>query len=296
MKQKMINSQMSNFYTYHFLLKQMKALAENVLLIKRVPDTINTKFLNQKLLRHGKVAFFWEKDIGLLCLPFKTIGKPNIYGEPIRIEVYGANGFRRTLEYNEFIIMYDNNSMETIYLDICQYAERLSHTRRVTDINISQQKTPRFWRTKKGNEKSLRDMLNNIDSMEEVIAVYESLLLDDTTLHLEPAPFLADKLTDYFNNLWGEYLRLIGIANITIQKKERLLTDEMTASMGGTIASRFSRFSPREDAIEKINRKWQTEMYVEFYDGLPTTLVDNSEDTIQDTNINNDNGGDDNVF
>ena len=45
----------------------------------------------------------------------------------------------------------------------------------------------------------------------------------------------------------------------------------MTASLGGTIASRYSRFEPRKRAIEEINKKWGLDIKVRYYDGIPTT-------------------------
>ena len=45
----------------------------------------------------------------------------------------------------------------------------------------------------------------------------------------------------------------------------------MTASQGGTIASRYSRFEPRAKAIREINKKWGLEIDVRYYDGEPST-------------------------
>ena len=51
---------------------------------------------------------------------------------------------------------------------------------------------------------------------------------------------------------------------------------------GGTIASRFSRFQPRQDAIDLINKKFGTNIEVEYYDGLPTTIVNPNENDLLD--------------
>lgn len=71
--------------------------------------------------------------------------------------------------------------------------------------------------------------------------------------------------------IWNEFLRLIGIANMNFQKKERNIKDEVLASQGGTVASRYSRFEPRQKAIELINDKFGTNIEVQYYDGIPTT-------------------------
>ena len=64
---------------------------------------------------------------------------------------------------------------------------------------------------------------------------------------------------------------------LIFKKKERNIKDEVTLSQGGTIASRFSRFEPRKDAIEKINEKFGENIEVEYFDGLPTTLVEEDD-------------------
>lgn len=72
-------------------------------------------------------------------------------------------------------------------------------------------------------------------------------------------------------------MRLIGIANLSYQKKERNIRDEITAMQGGTVASRYSRFEPRQKAVELINEKWGTDIEVQYYDGLPTTAKELEE-------------------
>ena len=84
-------------------------------------------------------------------------------------------------------------------------------------------------------------------------------------------PFVADKIDVHQEKIWNEFLRLIGISNLQYQKKERNITDEINAMQGGTIASRFSRFEPRQRAIKEINEKFGYDIEVEYYDGLPTS-------------------------
>lgn len=114
-------------------------------------------------------------------------------------------------------------------------------------------------------------MVNNVDGFEDVILTYKDIDLDDTTLILEPAPYVADKINLDKDKIYNEFLRLIGIANLSYQKKERNIKDEITAMQGGTVASRYSRFEPRQKAVDMINKKWDLNIEVQYYDGLPTT-------------------------
>lgn len=274
MQKKLINSQLSNWKTYEMYKRQMLTLAENVFEFENLPEYIDTAYLNKILLRRGSIAFFKDEVLGVLALPYTNVGSLDVYGRPRKIIAQAQNGYRKTLNYGEFVIMYDNNGRYPIYLDILQYAERLGMFQRVMDINIAQQKTPRFWKTKAEKEQSVKDIVNNVDGFENIVLTYDDIDLNDTTLVLEPAPYIADKVDLNKDKIYNEFLRLIGIANLSFQKKERNIKDEVQAMQGGTIASRYSRFEPRKKAVDMINEKFKINMKVKYYDGIPTSLKD----------------------
>lgn len=279
MRKQLINSQLSNFKTYQMYLRQLLTLAENVFEFENMPTFIDTAYLNKNLLRNGSIAFFKDEVMGLLALPYVNIGTLDVYGRPNKIKVMSQNTYTRTLSRDEYVIMYDNNGRYPLFLDITQYAERIALDTRTIDINILQQRTPRFWKTSSDKEKSIRDIINNVDGLENTVLTYEDINLDDIQLVLEPAPYVADKIDIQKEKIWNEFLRLIGIANMNFQKKERNIKDEVVASQGGTVASRYSRFEPRKKAIEEINSKFGTNIKVKYYDGVPTSEKEEIEDT-----------------
>ena len=255
-------------------LRQLLTLAENVFEFENMPTFIDTAYLNKNLLRNGSIAFFKDEVMGLLALPYVNIGTLDVYGRPNKIKVMSQNTYTRTLSRDEYVIMYDNNGRYPLFLDITQYAERIALDTRTIDINILQQRTPRFWKTSSDKEKSIKDIINNVDGLENTVLTYEDINLDDIQLVLEPAPYVADKIDIQKEKIWNEFLRLIGIANMNFQKKERNIKDEVVASQGGTVASRYSRFEPRKKAVDMINKKFDIDMKVKYYDGIPTSLKD----------------------
>lgn len=279
MRKQLINSQLSNFKTYEMYKREMLTLAENVFEFEDLPEYIDVAFLNKKLLRDGSIAFFNDEVMGVIALPYTVLGTLDIYGRPKRIIASAPNGsYRRTLQEGEFVIMYDNNGRYPMYLDILQYSERIALMTRTIDINILQQRTPRFWKTSSDKAKSIRDIINNVDGLENTVLTYDDINIDDIQLVLEPAPYVSDKIDIQKEKLWNEFLRLIGVANMNFQKKERNIKDEVLASQGGTIASRYSRFEPRQKAIKLINEKFGTNINVRYYDGIPTSEKDIIED------------------
>ena len=277
MERKLINSQLNNLKTYEMYKRQFLTLAENVFEYENLPEFIDVSYMNKVLVRQGSIAFFYDDVMeSLVALPYTNMGKLDIYGRPTSIMARALNGrYYRKLEQGEFVIMYDNNGRYPIYLDILQYAERIGQVTRTIDINVEHQKTARVWLTRSDKEKSIKDLVNNVDAYAETILTYDDINLDETQCILQPAPYVADKLKDTKESVYNEFLRLIGVASLTEQKKERLITDEVMASQGGTIASRFSRFQPREKAIEMINKKFgeylkDGEIKVKYYDGEPS--------------------------
>lgn len=287
MKKRLVNSQISNFLTYQMYLRQLLTLAENVFEFKNLPEFIDVSYLNKQLLRKGSVAFFKDEVMGVIALPYNNVGTLDVYGRPKTIQVIARNGYTRTLKEGEFVIMYDNNGRYPLLMDIYQNAERIALCKKVIDINIAQQRTPRVWVTNSDKKRSVEDLINQIDGNVERVLAYDNINVDDINAICEPAPYVADKIDMHLDKEWAEFFRLIGIANLTEQKRERLIKDEMTASLGGTIASRYSRFEPRQRAIKEINEKFGTNIEVKYYDGIPTS-EEEFEDNLESEVINDD--------
>lgn len=275
MKTKIVNSQISNWKTYDMYFRQMLTLAENVFKFSNLPENIDLAFLNKILVRNGAIAWFEDEDLGVIALPYSSVMSKDVYGRPNSIMVEGENGYVRNLKNTakktEFVIMYDNNSLYPIYLDICQIAERIALCVRTEDVNIKQQRTPRIWKTPQDKKLSIQRAVDNIDAFSDTVETYESTKLQDLSAILAPAPYVSDKIDQHLDKLWAEFFRLIGVANLQEQKRERLIRDEMVVSQGGTVASRFSRFNPRERAVEKINALFGTNIEVSYYDGEPSS-------------------------
>ena len=290
MSRKVVNAQISNGRTLAMYKRQMLNLAENVFEFVNLPKFIDVSYMNSQLVRKGQIAFFYDDILEqLLALPFVSTSTLDVYGRPLTVQVIGQNGYSRFLKQGEFVIMYDNNGRYPIYLDILQYAERVARDTIVSDINIDQQKTPRVWTTTNEKYLTVKNLLNNYDGSVESILASDDLDIEDINCIVEPAPFIADKVDMHKEKDWNEFLRLIGVANMNFQKKERNIKDEVLASQGGTIASRYNRFEPRKKAIELINEKFgkylpDGNIEVRFYDNLPTTLEE-KEETFEESEV-----------
>ena len=288
MKKTLIKSQLSSYKTYLMYKRQFNCLAQNVFEFLNLPKFIDKEYLNKVLLYNGEIAFFYEDVLeSVVAFPISSVMKTDIYGRPLKIIVKGENGYTRTLDNRgnkkQFVIMSDNNAGYPLTMDIQQYAERYALIVRSIDANIYQQRTPRIWKVPANKVKTFEDMLNEVDGFEMNIVTYEDKdnPIEDVSCILEPAPYVSDKLKEDKKELWSEFLRLIGISDLSFQKKERNIKDEILMTQGGAIASRFSRFSPRKDAVEEINEIFaeylEKPIEVRYYDGVPTSEQESKE-------------------
>lgn len=277
MNKRLVNSQLTNLLTYQKVRRKMITLASNVLMFKDLEEkapNIDQDYINRKLIYNGSVAWFKDEVLGLLALPYQTIGRPDLYGRPDTIMVMGANGYTRKLSVSkgEAIIMYDNAGKYPLINDIVQDAERIALCLRIQDVNVSQQKTSRVWTTDQNTKKTVEDLLNRVDGNVENVVAYKTLDINTLASVIATPHYIVNDLDVHIEKLWEDFYAHIGISSVVINKKERLIKDEMKASQGGTIASRYIRFNPRVKALKEIEEKWKIKIEVEFYDGLPSTI------------------------
>ena len=259
------------FDTYYY---QMETLAENVFVLDIPADNIWIPYINNALVHRGSIAFFVDPVLGLIALPYEVKGRRDIYGRPITIQCHGSSGYRsKNLGPGEYVIMYDNTTRRSLISFIRYYASKMAQTSRTADINVNQQKTPRIIKTSTGSEYSVKNLFKEIDANEEAIFASKDFDVNDIVSVLMPAPYVADKLDMHADRCWNEFCRLIGIGNITETKRERLITDEVNALQAGAIAGRWSRYIPRVDAIDELNKKFagfmDGEASVKYYDATP---------------------------
>lgn len=280
MRKNLVLAQLTNKKTVDMVLDDMIELAENVYLLKNVPEYIDIGYVNQVLLFNGSIAWFYDDVLeSVVALPYDVMDGFDIYGRPNSIIARARNGrYYRKLNEGEFVIMYDNSRRISLMPKIKQRAERIALSIRTQDINIVQQRTPRFWRTSKDKENTVKDMLNQVEGCVENVVAYDNIDLDDLASVQAPAPYVVDKLDLHLEKEWASFYRLIGITSIVEEKKERLITDEVSMGQGGTVASRYNRYTPRKQAIDLINKKFGTNIEIEYYDGVPTNKKESEDD------------------
>lgn len=278
-------SMILNNLTYRQYLNRLTELAISMFEWKNLPKTVDARYLELHLFETGCMVYFKDEVIGDLCLDCIVNGRLDVYGNPLLRRAYsGYNNYQKLLKYNNSVIIWNNYLHSNSILDVEMFARRLYNIDRIIDINANAQKTPVLVL---GNEKQRLTLLNlykEYDGNAPFIFGDKNLDINALKALSTNAPYVCDKLYQLKTQIWNEALTYLGISNINIQKKERLITDEVTRNQGGTIASRYSRLETRRQAVEKINEMFGTNIKVNFREDFQQVGDDNQpEDPGADT-------------
>lgn len=263
---KFSDSAQLNNRTYMHYYNRLKELAISMFEWKNVPDTIDIRFLELCLFEKGACVFFKDEVMGFLALNVAMNGKWNVYNIPIDRRAYATNNYQRNLNINDSVIIYNNMIRQNTANDMELYARRLYECDRTADVNIKAQKTPVAILCDENQRLTMKNLYMQYDGNEPFIFGDKNLDLKNVTVLQTGAPFVADKILETKTKIWNEALTCLGISNVSAQKKERLISDEVIRSMGGTIASRYSRLESRRTACNMINKMFELNMSVDFRD------------------------------
>ena len=258
---------------------------------KNLPETIDERFLELVLFSDGMVVFFKDETIGYLCLRTMIGGKLNLYQIPTQRTAYASNGFHRDLDENNSVIGFNNLLHTNSLLDVEQFAKRLYNLDRIIDVNANAQKTPLFIACDEQQKLTMKNLYMQYEGNYPFIFADKNINPNALRVMKTDAPFIADKIYVLKTQLWNEALTYLGISNINIQKKERLITDEVTRNQGGVIASRYSRLEARRQFCRAVNNMFNLNppMWCDYREDFQ--VIDPEDDTISgEPNSEGDNG------
>lgn len=244
-----------NNYTYMQYAYRLMELSISMFEWKNLPEGIDERFLEMVLFTDGHAVFFKDDELGdYLALQCLINGKLNVYRIPIKRRAFAVNGYQKQLTDKDSVIIFNNMLHTNSWLDVKMFAKRLYNLDRIIDVNANAQKTPILI---KGNEQqrlTLTNLYKEYDGNAPVIFADKSLDMNALQVLSTQAPYVADKIYQLKTQIWNEALTYLGISNVSFQKRERMVSDEVTRSQGGTVASRYSRLNARRQACEQINK------------------------------------------
>lgn len=299
LKDKKINK-IKNNICFNNLYNRFVNLALTKFKWVNLPETCNETFLEWCLLMYGKAAFIKDEELGFITLPFSSSEKINIYGESSTIKAYGMNGYIK--DYTAYIDGSINNNVQSVRCYdnpvafpminvIYESALKISDSLRTIDVGVKKLKNPFVFIGTKDMEQDIRRMFNAISENEEAIFLTDFNELRDV-LKIENIQYdssIIKSMWENYQSLYNVLKESLGISNNTqVDKRERLLVDEVNQNEDITEINLNSRLSKRKEFCRKVNECFSLNIDVEVNEIEPKEI--NYEENIEDVGT----GGKDN--
>lgn len=280
-------SLLMNNATYMQYFNRLMELSVSMFEWKNLPSTCDVRYLELALFMNGSAVFFQDDVLeDYVALDVICSGRLDVYGNPVLRKAYSRyNNYQKLLKGSNSVIIWNNYLRTNSVLDVEMFAKRLYNLDRIIDVNANAQKTPILIKCDETQRLTMLNVYKEYDGNSPVIFGDKALNSNGLEVLSTGAPYVADKIYQLKTQIWNEALTYLGISNINVQKKERLITDEVTRNQGGTIASRYSRLECRREAVRKINEMFGLNIEVNYREDFQTVDEDDGADTT---------GGDDN--
>lgn len=252
----------NNLEDYEIFKSRFLDLACGCFNFENLPKNIYKPFIIRQLILQGSLLAFRDEVMDKMYMyPFCASGPLNEYNLPTqRHVVFFNNGASYYLNEDESVILRANVSGTSIMAVIEYFARQIYLINRTIQININAQKTPVALTCDENTRLTYENLLKQYQGNVPVIFGSKDLDINALKSISLNAPFVADKLYAMLSQYWNEFLTFFGIPNLSINKKERLITDEVTRTMGGILIARQNFENQIREDIDQINEMFGTDI------------------------------------
>lgn len=274
-----------NNRTYIYYYNRLTELAISMFEWKNLPDSIDPRFLELVLFSDGMAVFFKDEVLGYLALQTMIGGNLDVYRIPKIRRAYATNEYNRSLDEKDSVIIFNNMLHTNCLTDVELFARKLYECDRTIDVNIKAQKTPIMIACDENQRLTMKNLYQQYDGNEPFIFGGKDMDIKKIQAIVTGAPYVADKVMQTKFQIWNEAMTYLGISNVNMHKKERLLNDEVTRNMGSTVASRYTRLEMRKQACKKINEMFGLNIDVDYREDIQ--IVGDEEQIEGEGEVNN---------
>jgi len=262
------DAQLLNNMTFYDYLLRLEKLARSIF-EWNLPDTMNAEYLEKTLYYDGQSALLKSPDYSFMNMKCSNEGL-NFYDNPVNLHCYSHNisydrqvytGLDSENEFDEAILVKNNIDSFPTSETLLLFAQRLAECDRTCDVNIAIQKFPFLILCDPKQRSTLENMYNQIVGNIPAIFGDKKTFANGTNspsievLNTDP-PYVVDKIMDYKRQIWNEVLTFLGINNLSDEKKERMIQDEINSNNELINLNLQSFYAPRKKACDEFNKKF----------------------------------------
>lgn len=251
-------AQYSNNITFSYYYYKLMLIVKALFDWENLPNGLEARWIEKYLFEDGACVFFKDKNLGYMVAGIAQDGGVNCYGDtttltPVAVN-YVYSGDKPLMNGEDCYIIRNNDLRIPEFGVVRYYAYKLCNLDRAIDVNIEAQKTPTIVRCTDKQRLSLKNAINQRRDNEPVMYVDESLDINAiTTLDLKP-PMVFKDLQVQKHMIINEFFTDIGVNNANMDKRERMVANEVEANNEQVKASEDVLLRCRQEACKKINK------------------------------------------
>lgn len=245
-------SDLLNDLTFKVLFDKYKLIAMNAFEWEGLPEGIKPEYIERWLFEDGRAIFFRDPNMSFMCLQCQDGNNLNVYERPLSYYAVGLN-YREEYDAEDCVVI-ENNLLRLPTRDfIMFYVNKLTEAERTSDVNMKSCKTPIVFAVDDKDVLTFKRIFQQVDGNVPAIFADKNLNLDAVGVFDTKAKFLCNEIKDYEKSVENDLLTFLGQNNPAVDKKERLITDEVNSN-NELIQSFFElQFEARQRACEEIN-------------------------------------------
>lgn len=256
-----------NDVTYTDYYYRLMLLARSVFEWENLPPHINEKWIERYLFHEGECVFFKDEKLGYMVAGCTDAGSVNAYDEPTKVHPVATNYSGPTLENGVDCVVIKNNDIRLpTKFSVELFAYRLADISRTIDINIAAQKTPAYIQCSDRQMRSMKTLFKKWNGFEPLIIVDKNMDTEPINVIDTKAPVVFDKLQIQKHSIWNEAMTFLGVNNANMDKRERLVDDEVQANNEQVELAAQVMLKARQRACEEINKMFNLNISVKLRD------------------------------
>lgn len=262
-----LNSDLINRERFSIYYEMLKNIALTLIEWENMPKEIDMRYFELNLYQMGHILFF--KDEQYLALDYTGNGMVDIYNNPTEFVVCTPSGYyNANLNISNSVPIYANQLRIPEVKTVQYYANQLAQLSRAIDVNIDICSVIPVYTAPDEMRFTIEQVLKKKKMFESAIVGKKGFgEIELEVVGLEAVKYyISDKLAQQFQNKWNEALTWLGVPNIAVQKKERMITDEVQRAQGGAIACRNTRLVARQEGAERVNEMFGLNINPKFRD------------------------------
>jgi hypothetical protein len=248
-----------------------------------VPEEIDLRFLELTLFYQALSVFYFDGRYDkYMSLRANMNGYLDYQNNPTGYNVIGNNFTSVSVSAIKDTNSFDKNEISQIIgkgipiwankqripdIDIVLiYAKKLANFDRTVEINSMNARMPKVVVSNENMSLTMSNLSRQIEEGQNNLKVRGNVNLEDVkALDLGIDPLAILNIDIVRDRQWNKCMTLLGIQASNQDKKERLVSDEVTANGDQTSMMQYVNLNERRAAVKKINDYYGLNIIVEYY-------------------------------